>query len=69
MKELQITVTSGYNLINGGKFNRVRVECPDCGSGGASSYPCWCSKCQRQTLMLPVDGSTMKNWVEVFTPS
>lgn len=66
--EINITKTDGRRLLDGGRFNRICVECPECGHGGASDYPCWCSKCQNLTLMLPVQGSTLKNWNEVFEP-
>ena len=32
------------------------VVCPECGYGGGSSYPCWCSRCHEvgeKVLMIP----------------
>ena len=45
-------------------LKRVRVECPDCGSGGASGGPCYCHKCNYDVMMLPIHSGLMKNWVE-----
>jgi hypothetical protein len=45
------------------------VVCPECGYGGGSSYPCWCSHCHdkgEKVLMLPsVNKFTyVSNWCE-----
>ena len=44
---------------------RVRVICPECGAGGASSYPCWCHMCDYKVLMLPAcNDHIMCSWSE-----
>lgn len=40
---------------------RFRVVCPDCGTGGANEYPCFCHVCDDRVLMLPAT----QNWNEV----
>lgn len=47
------------------------VVCPECGMGGGSSYPCWCSRCHDngvKVLMLPsVNGFTyVSSWPESY---
>ena len=60
---MNISNTEGYSIKN----RRVRVECPDCGSGGGSSYPCTCHVCDNKVLMLPVHSEgKSQNWNEVF---
>lgn len=44
-----------YNLPQ-----RTRVVCPECGSGGANSGPCYCHVCEDPVMMLPEHG----NWGE-----
>ena len=46
------------------RHKRIRVECPDCGSGGASEYICWCHVCEERVMMLPMKGNTSMNWSE-----
>lgn len=57
--------------IQGGFKDRPMrgVVCPECGSGGASKYPCWCWECHQKgdkVLMLPsVNKFTfVQNWAE-----
>lgn len=46
----------------------TRVICPDCGSGGGSTYPCWCHVCNYRVLMLPATNDRIKsNWGEHFS--
>ena len=63
---MNIAKTTGYKLIAPSTAGNVRVVCPDCGSGGASSYPCVC-KCGALMLPTPVNNK-FKNWNEVFKP-
>lgn len=48
---MEIHMSGGFS---GAKMQGV--VCPDCGHGGGSSYPCWCSRCYdkgNKVLMLP----------------
>lgn len=69
MCEINHVVTEGYK--SEGSIRRdgvVRVECPECGAGGGSSYPCICHECDKPVLMLPLKYGVLSNWNEVFKP-
>jgi hypothetical protein len=58
---MEVNHTKGY-VRSDGRDSHIRVICPDCGSGGGSHYPCWCSECEPRVLMVPY----RSNWNEVF---
>lgn len=49
----------------GGRFERFRVECLECGAGGASSRPCYCYQCEERVMMFPVLFVKVGLWSEV----
>jgi hypothetical protein len=60
------------DIHRGFSGQRMRqVTCPECGHGGWSEYPCYCSKCHERdksrVMMLPSsNGRIIANWCEVL---